>query len=345
MLNSFALEKAGIPRDAYNICGDDNIALATEREINEFERIIEQELNMLMNKDKSFRSRHSGVFCERLMTTTIENGVFRCRGIPEMRLGEACAARACNKQRGLSAVDTLRACASKDKALHKLAWISANAESLAGKVDGPIKNGGRGSGKNTELTTLKYVLFGQTATLKVHTNWRVKDLFEAANNIPAAKGDTIRLSLLKATIHELVEDELRRSQRKPSLKPLNLSRSETIGTFRAQEKEVIQLRESYSMERFVRAYMEYHVNGTEPVAHADRIKHSELKYAHMSWRKAHTLIYLCKEKKWGAVINRIRQWTERGIDKVVAREFLKEHGFEVEQYTLTLDGRRATRFS
>jgi hypothetical protein len=215
ILNAFCAWRAGAGRKSLAICGDDLIGLWTREQADRYEANLEL-LGLKANTSKSFRSEHSGVFCERYVRK-LSPDVARSQKC--LRLGEAVAAKARAGGGALGVIDTLKF-STKGEKLRRVAQIAADKLGLRNtQIPGPLAEGGSGFGRVDMSTVLSYFLFGPVS-LTVDTSkkeTKMKQIRSELRHTPlGGKGETVAISdvLVEAKTNERF-DCLRRTSKAP----------------------------------------------------------------------------------------------------------------------------------
>ena len=150
LLNSFSAWNAGAKRHSYAVCGDDLIGYWDHGIINRYQTCL-MRLGLVVNKTKSYISRHGGVFCERLVEPTdSREAVARDQGhLSALTNGKLYFGKSSDRH----------ACASGLGGMpHPQIWKPARQRLIPrGVGSGPVRFGGNGSGALT-LTGLQQAL-------------------------------------------------------------------------------------------------------------------------------------------------------------------------------------------
>jgi hypothetical protein len=150
LLNSFSAWNAGAKRHSYAVCGDDLIGYWNTDIINRYQTCLIR-LGLVVNKTKSYISRHGGVFCERLVEPTKDReAVARDVGhLSALTNGKLYFGKSSDRH----------ACASGLGGMpHPQIWKPARQRLIPrGVGSGPVRFGGNGAGALT-LTGLQQAL-------------------------------------------------------------------------------------------------------------------------------------------------------------------------------------------
>lgn len=192
LLNDYAATRAGAPASSFSVCGDDLVGLWTSANCDEYERIVTEDLHLVVNRKKSYRG-DAGVFCE--MFVTRKSCDDEAIATPYIRLGEASGVVALRGNNGHYVVDTLRDISlgrQSDRLgptcgiIRALAGAAATRFAVSRKVPGPLRCGGGGVGVADELTAKVFLMGGAVSTRKLK-----KTVYEE-------RGQKQRLELLRA---------------------------------------------------------------------------------------------------------------------------------------------------
>jgi len=235
LLNGFAAHEAGARRGDHAICGDDLTGFWTAKVIAGYERNLEV-LGLVANKSKSFVSRTHGVFCERLMTKMNAHEV---RGCPEVRIGEACGARALNGDKGRMVLDSLNKLTGHP-VIRNLARRVARRLKIC-NVPGSLASGGGGIvGRTRAADVIRYIKFGPTQLLTHESAPGYTDFRRELRNLPIVKeGPTAREMLVQSMAYHELEHRL--TEKRPSPKPRQKSSSEIREQVVQNEKAISRL--------------------------------------------------------------------------------------------------------
>jgi hypothetical protein len=146
-------------RTRYRIHGDDSISLMSKKEIALIMKRFES-VGAVINVEKSYYSRRSGVFCEMLMEG--KDGSFRTR--PEMGIGESCG-KPDDKGFILGVEGLYSKSHGSLKMIRQSARVTERREMVLNGdgsviIGGKRSDGGGGSGKYSALTLMSYIMYG-----------------------------------------------------------------------------------------------------------------------------------------------------------------------------------------
>jgi len=190
ILNAWCARRAGAPGGSFNICGDDIIGLWDKRTCDRFEDCVD-EIGLKMNKSKSFRAP-SGVFCERLVTTSRSRR--SASGKPCLRIAEACGVNSEAKGDTFACADNC----SKAMVNRRLRVISAALSRTryrsctSRRAGGTHSQGGGGGGIKADVVTLiSYMRSGGlTNTKSGGSSKRLRNLRKFLRTLPTASDQT-----------------------------------------------------------------------------------------------------------------------------------------------------------
>jgi hypothetical protein len=201
ILNSWCAWDAGVKKEAFRTCGDDLIGLFTRTQIAAYESNVER-VRLVLNKTKSFVSRHRGVFCERYVRRVND---YEAKAQSLLRIGEAVGAKSTSKGKGILAVDQLRKMKGHRFLLYE-ARATANRQCVDRNLPGLLSQGGGGSILPANaLTVLYYLKYGgnrlQTVELTPTIREQAQKLWKDATHHKGGVPVEEVLTMLKSAEH------------------------------------------------------------------------------------------------------------------------------------------------
>jgi len=190
ILNAWCARRAGAPKGSFNICGDDIIGLWDDETCDKFEACVD-EIGLKMNKTKSFRAP-SGVFCERLVTTSSTRRT--ATGKPCLRIAEACGVNSEAKGDTFACADNCskamvhRHVRTVSRALGRTRYRTSTSKAAGGTHS----QGGGGAGLKADIVTLiTYMRNGGLTNVKSGgSSKRLRSLRKYLRTLPTANDQT-----------------------------------------------------------------------------------------------------------------------------------------------------------
>jgi len=211
LLNTFAAVSAGIKPNSFRVCGDDLVALCTEREADRYEANL-RKLRLVPNVKKSFRGDHA-VFCEMhcLLDTRKHKDneiLYTLMGSKEVRIAQAAGTKLLSG----GSRTALKAIAQTDELLdmsrgvqsryykkpHRLisSLMRRTAMAIGIGTGGALKMGGGGRGKINRTTFNMYVKHGVFSTTQKRRTSSVKSLVDEATSFTSTTEGVDRKKLI-----------------------------------------------------------------------------------------------------------------------------------------------------